>query len=187
MASHGKIAKASKATAPVVDIVKTITALKADIKQYGIDMQDIKERTHRLACSVLHHTAKNGRIQVLEQFLDAVPDMVRKNSLQTWFETYGQLTFVAANDAEKGLVKGWKIDRSKKLRLGEAMEKPFWKIKGMEGVAYVPMDAAKAMEKLIKQLEGDMEKAKKAGIAGVDHTAMIAALKGYKNGGATAH
>lgn len=187
MASHGKTAKGATKTAPVVDIVKTITALKADITQFGVDMAGMKERAHKLACSVLHHTAKNGRIQVLEQFLEAMPDMIRKNALQTWFETYGQLTFIAANDPAKGVVKGWKIDRSKKLRLGEAMEKPFWTIKGMEGAPYVPMDAAKAMDRLIKQLEGDMEKAKKAGVAGVDHSAMIAALKGYKAGTVAAH
>lgn len=187
MASHGKVAKANKAAAPVVDIVKTITALRTDITQFGIDMGGMKERAHKLACSVLHHTAKNGRIQVLEQFIEAMPDMVRKNALMQWFETYGQLTFVASEDKDKGISKGWKIDRSKKLRLGLAMEKPFWTIKGNEGGAYVPMDAAKAMDKLITQLEADMAKAKKNNVAGVDHSAMIAALKGYKSGVVATH
>lgn len=187
MGAHGKTAKANKGAAPVVDIVKTITALKSDITQFGLDMGGMKERAHKLACSVLHHTAKNGRIQVLEQFLDAMPDMVRKNALMAWFEKYGQLTYVAANDPEKGITKGWKIDRSKKLQLGLGMEKPFWTIKGNEGGAYVPMDAAKAMDKLITQLEGDMAKAKKAGVTGVDHSEMIKALKGYKAGANATH
>jgi hypothetical protein len=49
------------------------------------------------------------------------------------------------------------------------MAKPFWKFKPEP--TYVPIDAAKALESLIKKLEKDTKE------LGTDHTATIAALK----------
>ena len=99
--------------------------------------------------------------------------MVRKNALQMWFETYGQLTFSAVNEGDK---PAWRIDRSKKQRLGEAMDKPFWKIKGMEGVKYVPLKMDTYLDQQIKKLEKDQKE------TGANHSALIMALKTYKPG-----
>lgn len=175
-----KNAKTAKAAAPAFDIMKKITDIRAEIARVGDVGKNLQHDIHKLACSVLAHTAKHGRIQVLEQFLEAMPDMIRKNSLQMWFETFGQLTFSAAEGSDvKG--KTWHIDRSKKVRLGEAMEKPFWKFKALEGAPYKPLEMDSWLEKQVKALEKDAKE------TGRNHNAIIAALKGYGKGEHATH
>ena len=171
MNTQGKVATTAKKALAGVVIMTSLKAINAEIKWVADTGATLQQRTHALACSVLAHVSKHGNINVLTQFLDAVPDMVRKNALQQWFETFGQVSFKAVAAGEK---PAWRIDRTKKVRLGDAMDKPFWKFKANEGAPYVPLNIDDYLSKQIKLLEKDAEK------TGVDHSALIAAMKGYK-------
>jgi hypothetical protein len=171
----GKVAKVvSKDTAgtavPSVKIFLKIKEINDKIEELRVKGRDLQHDTHVLACSVLAHTAKHGNINVLLNFLDAVPDMVRANALQTWFESFGQLTYGAIKEGDDPM---WRIDRSKKVKLGDAMVKPFWKFKAHEGSPYIPLDMAKWCETQIKALERDAAK------TGHSHDHLIMFLKTY--------
>lgn len=176
MNAHGKNAKVKKVANPTVDLITTIKAIKLEIADVEVIGATLQQRIHRIACSVLAKVGKDGRIQLLEQFIDAMPDMVRKNSLQTWFETFGPLSFSALENTDSKK-KGWRIDRSKKMRLGEAMEKPFWRFKALEGAPYQPLDTDAFINTAIKKLEKDIAECKKAGREHVKSSALLMALK----------
>lgn len=172
-----KVAKAPKA-APLFALIvgaKPIAEKTAEIKSRGADLQ---QDVHILACSVLAHVGKHSNINVLTDFLAAVPDMVRVNALKTWFETFGQVSFSALKEGDK---PSWRIDRTKKVRLGDAMVKPFWKFKANEGVPYQPLDMAKYCEQQIKTLERD------ARLSGHNHDTLIMFLKTYQPGANALH
>lgn len=122
-----------------------------------------RDKLHVIACSALAHVAKHGDIRIVTRFLDQVggTDIVRLNSLRRWFETFGPITF----DGNTAM-----FDREKSTRLGDAMIKPFWKIVGMEGVAYKPMDVPAQLERFVKSLKKDMIETDR------DHRALINAL-----------
>lgn len=176
MNKQGKIAKTASKAAPVVDIIKKISEIKAECARVQTVGAALQQDIHRLACSVLKHTAQHGRIQVLEQFIDAMPAMVRVNSLQLWFETFGQLTYNALEGEKK---RAWRIDRSKKLRLGEAMEKPFWKFKALEGAQYTPIKMDDYLDQQIKKLEKDIKAVPVQGAADIRAT-LLASFKQAK-------
>lgn len=176
MIAKGKKAETAKAAAPAV---KIITSQKAILKEAG-ELKAIGEsyqqRLHVLACSVLAHVAKHGQINVLVHFLQTVPDMVRVNSLQKWFETFGNVTFSALENTDSKKAT-WRIDNSKKVRLGDAMVKPFWKFKANEGVPYEPLDLNAFINSNIKKLEKDIAECRKAGKDHAKASALLLALK----------
>jgi hypothetical protein len=166
--TKGKIATTSAAK-PVLTILTSVKAIIAETDRVGTSLKVTQQDVHVLACSVLAHTAKHGNINILTQFLDKMPEMIRMNGLKTWFETFGQLTWdadaipaLSAKDgaesakAKKGM---WRIDRSKKPRLGDAMAKPFWSFKATEGKAYTPLTMDTYLDDQIKRLERDIKMA----------------------------
>jgi len=159
---------------PAVTATIALILKKKDIatrtKALKTSAADMQHEVHVLACSVLAFVAKHRNINVLTQFLDAVPDMVRVNSLQLWFETFGGLTYSKEKDT-----KGWHFDSSKKVQLGEAMVKPFWRFKALEGAPYQPIDFDAWSNQTIKKLEKD------AKATGKDYSAIIMALKTHKD------
>ena len=167
--------------AKAVNIITAKKEIEARTAALKLSAAGIQAEAHVLACSVLVHVAKHGNINVLAQFIDALPDMVRKNAVHQWFETFGQLTF-GPND--EGVV-GWRIDRTKKVRLGEAMIKPFWKFKANEGAPYKPLVMDTYLDEQIKKLERDMKLAPFAG-EGVDPRKMLVhSLKACKTASTT--
>lgn len=176
-ARTGKAPAAPKAAPPFALIVgaKPIAEATETLKKRGADLQ---HDTHVLACSILAHVSKHSNVNVLTNFLEAVPDMVRVNALKTWFETFGQLTYSALKEGDK---PAWRIDRNKKIRLGDAMLKPFWKFKANEGVPYQPLDMGKWCEQQIKTLERD------AKLSGHNHDTLIMFLKTYQPNATALH
>ncbi len=101
---------------------------------------------HEILCSYLHHVANTKDIRPLKRFINDMPESTRKNSMNKWCETYGPLKFV------KGEMKR---DSEGTLKLGEAMESPYWKMKGVaEAVEYKPM-TDKNIIQFVKRLEKD--------------------------------
>lgn len=154
MKSHGKTATAATSAKPVVAIVTSMKAFNVRVAALKVSAADLQQETHVLAVSALHHLAKNRNINVLTQFLDAIPDMVRVNALKQWFETFGEVTFSPAKDGDK---PSWRFDADKKTRIGEAMEKPFYKFKALEGAPYKPLVMDTYVDNEIKRLEKDIK------------------------------
>lgn len=146
--------KALKA-APAIVLMTSLKDIKAETVYIATTGKEMQERIHRLACSVLAHTHKHRNINVLTDFLAAVPDMVRKNALQQWFETFGSVEFTAAKDGDK---PAWRMrPAGHKVRLGDAMVKPFWKFKANEGAPYQAMDMKAYLQTNISKLEKDIK------------------------------
>lgn len=163
------VAKAAK-VAPAIAIVTGVKDLTKRIDALKPTAADLQHEVHVLACSVLAHTAKHGNINLLNRFLDALPDMVRMNALSSWFEHFGQLTYGPIKEGDDPI---WRIDRTKKALLGDAMVKPFWKFKANEGVPYQPLDMALWCEQQIKRLQKDTKE------TGNNHEHLIMFLKTY--------
>lgn len=173
-----KVAKTAPkaASAPV----KVRLPLLGSVKAINLAIADMKTRAdllqadmHILACSVLKHVATHNDIRVLNNFLKNVPDMVRLNSLKTWFETFGNIEI---KDGVPAAV------HSKKAKLGDAMAKPFWKFKALEGAPYVPLVMDTYLDQQIKRLEKDAKETKSTVNASLikalkDHKAALAAGK----------
>jgi hypothetical protein len=122
--------------------------------------QSLQNEAHKIACSVLAHVEQHSDIRVVSKFLATMPELSRVNALRSWFEEFGPIAF------EKNapvFVKG------KATHLNIAMAMPFWKFKQEQ--PYQPVDAAKALDKLIKRLTKDMKE------TGIDHNATIQALR----------
>ncbi|AGC35928.1 hypothetical protein HOS22_gp04 [Rhizobium phage RHEph08] len=172
--STGKVAKVVKADKTVQPLPFQLITKLADIKKetdaLKVDGANYQHRTHVLACSVLAAVSRHGNINVLTHFLASVPDMVRVNALQSWFEAFGQVSYAPLKEGETPV---WRIDRSKKTKLGDAMVKPFWKFKAHEGAPYEPLDMKKWLEQAIARLTKDAQK------TGTSHDHLVLFLKTY--------
>ncbi len=157
MNTHGKSAIATVKAKPAVALIDTIKGINAEIERVRSVGKDLQHDMHVLACSVLAHVGKHGDTRpctaMVDAFIAACPDMVRVNSLKQWFETFGRISFA---DHKACFVK------SKAQRLGEAMEKPFWRFKALEGAPYQPLDIDSWLDKQVKALEKDKAAALKA-------------------------
>jgi hypothetical protein len=146
---------------------KAITEALVSINRRGATLQaDI----HVAACSVLKHIGEHSDVRLIGALLAAMPDMSRKNAVRDWFVKFGPVTF----EQDKAV-----FDRTGKVKLGDAMAMPFWKL--VPEKPYQPIDMAKFIPQMVKKLERDTLETK------VDHTAMIAALNALAIGGVTAH
>lgn len=143
---------------------KAIDAALKDISARGASLQmDI----HIAACSVMQHLIKHGNIGIVHKMLNALPESNRTNALRKWFEHYGPVVF-SGNDPVYSKAK----IENKQVKLGEAMQTPFWKLKANEGGDYEPVDVTVEINRLVNKLNKDAEK------TGRDHSPVIAALRG---------
>lgn len=159
------------ATAMTFALIVKRADIMAEVARLNAKGSSYQAELHVLACSVLQHVAKNRNVTVLQHFIESLPAAVRVNSLQKWFETFGNVSYSAIEGSKENC---WRLDNTKKLRLGEAMVKPFWKFKANEGLPYVPVDMDAWSEQQIKKLEKDAKETKR------DHSVLINALKGYR-------
>jgi len=148
-----------------VTLLTSTKAITAATNTLAAAANMLQHDAHTLACSVLAHVGKHGQIGIVNNFLAAMPDMTRKNSLILWFETFGKLKYEG---------KAMCYVSTKPQRLGDAMEKPFWKFKANEGVPYQPLIMDTYIDQQIKKLEKDQKETKQ------DHSALIGALKAHK-------
>ena len=163
--------KANKAS-PVMTLLTSVKAITTEIERVQRVGATYQVDLHVLACSVLQHVGKHGNIGVVNQFLAALPDAVRVNALKDWFEAFGKVTWIGADTKA---MKTPSFVSAKPQRLGEAMEKPFWKFKANEGAPYVPLIMDTYIDQQIKKLAKDDTETKSNKWAPV-----IAALKAQK-------
>ena len=154
----------AKTEKPALSLLTTVKALEAGIVSIHTAGQTLQTQMHLVACSVLQHVGKHSDTRVLMKLINAMPDMSRKNSLIQWFETFGNVKYSTEG-------KTFVIVKDKAVKLGTAIDKPFWKFKATEGVTYEPIDVAALVAQTIAKLTKDAEKTKR------DHTGLIKALK----------
>lgn len=138
-------------------------AIDAAIVKLHKSGQRVQSEMHKLACSVLDHVGKHSDITVVGRFINAMPEMARKNALRNWFETFGPVVF--GEGEQISFVKG------KQTKLQPAMQKPFWKLVGVEGKPYEAIDVQAQVAIWIKKLRTDAVNTKR------DHSALIHALE----------
>lgn len=149
-------------------LIEDNAAIDKHIKSIGTRGNNLQKDMHIAACSILNKLINSGDVPLAERQLSALfkamPGMSRVNSLKSWFEAYGPISF------EKGkavYVKKPNIADS----FAEACKVPFWKLVAMEGVAYKPLKLEDEITKLVKRLEADAEK------TGADHSKAVDGLK----------
>jgi hypothetical protein len=143
-----------------MELYTTIQAINEACANFHTQGQSLQGEAHKIACSVLHHVGEHGDVRVVAKFLQTMPEMSRVNALKAWFEEFGPVAFDT---------KGALFVKDKATKIGEAMAMPFWKFK--VEAPYVPVDAAKALDKLIKRLVKDTKE------TGTDHSVTIQALR----------
>lgn len=159
----------TKSTKPAFALLGTVKAIETAIANIHAVGQSLQADMHLVACSVLQHVGKHKDTRVLLKLINAMPEMARKNSLIQWFETFGNVKYSTET-------KAFLLIADKTVRLGNAVDKPFWKFKANEGAPYEPMDIAKYVEQQINKLAKDAKE------TGKDHSALINAMRAYKAG-----
>jgi hypothetical protein len=158
----------AKKTAAAPSLKLTEASLMTSEAEINKAIESIKRRgsalqadMHKAACSVLLHLGKHEDIRVLRRFLDALPDMTRTNAMRQWFEAFGPVSY------KNGTAE---LNKDNPVRLGNAMEKPFWKFKANEGAPYVPL-ADTYFASIVSKLEKDAKE------TGRNHTELMIALR----------
>lgn len=159
----------SKTVKPALALLGTVKAIETAILGIHERGQTLQADMHLVACSVLQHVGKHKDTRVLLKLLNAMPEMARKNSLIQWFETFGNVKYSTE-------AKSFVLVADKPVRLGNAIDKPFWKFKANEGMPYEPIDMAKWIDQQVKKLTKDQAETKQ------DHSALINAMRAYKAG-----
>lgn len=142
---------------------KAIKALHADGRAW-------QEQAHLIACSILKHLGRTGDIRHTEALLKDMPEAMRVNSLKMWLEAFGPVRFPDKDERAGGAPEIMHV-KGKKTQMGEAMAKPFWKFKALEGKPYEAIDLNAKLEQLIKALQKDATQ------TGTNWSAQITALK----------
>ena len=155
-------AGAPASPAPVkVTLITSLKAIDAAILSLHDRSQTLQTDMHTVACSVLAHVGKHRDTRVVMKLINAVPDMVRMNSLKLWFETFGNVKFDGKDT----------VLTDNPCKIADAMKKPFWKFKALEGTPYEPVDVLAMINNMVKKLEKDTK------LTGIDHSAVIHKLR----------
>ena len=143
-----------------MQLYNTLAEITEACNKFYARGQSLQTEAHKIACSVLAHVEQHSDVRVVAKFLATMPELSRVNALRSWFEEFGPIAFEKGNPL---FVKG------KATHLNLAMAMPFWKFKVEE--PYVPVDAKKALENLIKRLTKDAKH------TGIDYSSTIQALR----------
>jgi hypothetical protein len=142
--------------------------IDAAILRFSKRGQSFQQEAHKIACSVLKRLGETNDVRIVMKFVAGIPEMGRANAVRDWFAHFGPVAFDA---------KGALFVKGKATKLGEAMDEPFWKFSPEK--PYQPVDAAKALEALIKRLQKDTKE------LGTDHSALISLLRQARVNSAT--
>lgn len=146
--------------APGLKLLTGVAAIEAALKSIFTRGQSLQADIHIAACSVLQHIGQHSDIRLAKDLLAAMPEASRKNAMREWLATFGPIMF--EGDAPV-FVKGGKV------RLGDAMATPFWKL--VPEKPYEAIDVAAFMASMVKKLQRDQKETK------VDHSKLIRTLE----------
>lgn len=162
------------AKAPVVishkpaAMLGSMQAIDTKIKSVATRGKTLQADMHLLCCSILEHLMQHEDTRVVERFTAALPAAARINAVKQWFELYAPITY---HKGKPGFNRAKK--NSAECIARDGFEKPFWLLKGNEGVAYQPMNVIQTLSSLVAKLDKDSKE------AGVDHSELKAVLENY--------
>ena len=107
----------------------------------------------RVVCSYIVHLAEHGDIRIIRRMLDSFPESLRKDSMQKFLDVFGQVEFRSSDEGNKSTAF---FAKGKKLRLGEALEKPWFKMTKPQ--EYRPFILATLLDELITKAENRLTK-----------------------------
>jgi hypothetical protein len=104
-------------------------------KKVNIEIDtDIFISYQRIAVSVIQHLAKHKDIRLARNMLDRMPkELLDVNSMKVFLERFSHVRILTETDTLKGKFKGLEkggmvvFDSTKKIKLADALETPWWK------------------------------------------------------------
>lgn len=151
-----------KVAAPIVkadQLLSTEAEIKKAMEAAEKNAGTVQKQYQRIALSIIQHLAKNKDIRLVRRMLDKFPEGLRANSMKAFLERFGQVRFVTEGDKLKDstLEVGQAIfDATKKLKLGEAIETPWYK--AAKEPEYKPLDLDAMIQNVIRLADARLAK-----------------------------
>ena len=114
-------------------------AIEAAIAEASAKGNALQLEYHKIACSVIVHLGRNFDIRVFNRLIDTMPEGLRKDSMQAFFDKYSVVTFDDEGQAS--------IDKAKGTRLGDALANAWWKAK--KATPYIPYNFMETLKKVL--------------------------------------
>lgn len=153
--------------------VKDMDKASDVIGRAGIKVQHL---SHRVAMSIIAHSFTNKDLNFVRRsvikLFESLPEMVRRNALLDWFNTFGN--FTVAMDKQVLVIT---MVKDAKPDLAKADKTPFWKLTPEKPYEFV--DPTKMLESMIAKLRKDEAKGRENNVD-IDHTQLINALMAAK-------
>lgn len=148
-------------------------AIETAIETAGANASTLQIEYQKIACSIVLHLGKNSDIRVYNRLIESMPDLLRVDSMQAFFDKYSVIAFDDEGNAS--------INKKKGTKLGEALCNPWWKAKKAQ--PYVPYNFLERCKVLLQAAQNKAKKAdkeKEAGKKPVDSVtwAQVNALSG---------
>lgn len=142
-------------------LINGAPAIDKESRLAGAAGVKLENRYQIIAVSVLHHVAKHGDISVARNMMAAFPQSLQGNQMLRFLETFGPIRVLTADDVKDGQYAGLEegtivYDKTRKLKLAEAMEKPWWKT--MKPAVYHPLDLQAEIVKLLDRVTRQQKK-----------------------------
>ena len=131
-------------------------AIEAAIAEASTKGNELQLEYHKIACSVIVHLGRNFDIRVFNRLIDTMPESLRKDSMQAFFDKYSVVAFDDEGNAS--------IDKTKGTRLGDALANAWWKAK--KATPYIPYNFLTKCKEMLAVAQKRAKKAEQAKIQG---------------------
>ena len=131
-------------------------AIEAAIAEASTKGNELQLEYHKIACSVIVHLGRNFDIRVFNRLIDTMPEGLRKDSMQAFFDKYSVIVFDDNGEAS--------IDKTKGTRLGDALANAWWKAK--KATPYIPYNFLDTLKKALDVAQKRAKKAEQAKVNG---------------------
>ena len=130
-------------------LYKTTKSIEAAIAKAVVAGNAVQVEYQKIACSAIVHVGQHGDIRIIRNLLETMPEGMRQNSMAAFFDKYAPVAFDAEGVAH--------YDKTKSVRLGEALEAAWWKT--LKPETYTPFVFADEVQKLYDKAQKRFAKA----------------------------
>lgn len=141
--------KETQALISKAQLYKTAKSIEAAIAKAVIAGNAVQLEYQRIACSAIVHVGQHGDIRIIRNLLETMPEGLRRNSMAAFFDKYAPVSFDAEGVAHH--------DKTKPVRLGEALEAGWWK--AIKSETYTPFVFRDEVQKLYDKAQKRFAKA----------------------------
>lgn len=142
--------KAKVAIISTQELLADTKAIMASIDSAVSDTVALQRIYQVIGCSVIQHLAINKDIMLVRRLFDKMSVSLNVNSMKEFINKYAPVSF-----DDEGEVH---YDKTRDVKLGEAMENAWWKAKAQ--APYKPFDFNAELDKLLKRATSKLEKPK---------------------------